>query len=80
MSLEEKFTDNFIKLRKEMGGGKEAEAKVERAYNLMITLISNIYSHKDEENYRKVRKTNKQINELLGKYSHGVKLLKDVGF
>ena len=58
-----------------MGANKEALGKTERAYNLLVTLISNIYSHKDDENYRRVKKTNKQINELLGKYGNGVKLL-----
>ena len=27
-----------------------------------------------------MKKTNKQMNELLGKYSYGVKLLSEVGF
>ena len=63
-----------------MGANKEAASKIERAYNLLVTLLSNIYSHKDDENYRKVKKTNKQINELLGKYGHGIKLLSEVGF
>ena len=63
-----------------MGGNKEASSKTERGYNLLVTLISNIYSHKDDENYRKVKKTNKQIYDLLGKYKHGVDLLHEVGF
>ena len=80
MTSEQKYADLFNKLYKDMGSNKEAASKVERAYNLLVTLLSNIYSHKDDENYRKVKKTNKQINELLGKYSYGVKLLSEVGF
>jgi hypothetical protein len=46
----------------EMGGDEAASPKVDRAYNLLITLISNIYNNKGADSYRKVKKTNKQVN------------------
>lgn len=55
-------------------------AKLERGYNLLLNLISNIYNNKEADNFRKVRKTNKQIHDLLGRYANGVRLLEDVGF
>lgn len=55
-------------------------AKLERSYNLLLNLISNIYNNKEADNFRKVRKTNKQIHDLLGRYANGVRLLEDVGF
>jgi hypothetical protein len=43
--------------------------------------VINIYSNPDnEESYRKVKRTNKQMNELLSRYKAGVKLLDELGF
>lgn len=58
-----------------MGNNENAKNKVDRAYNLLVTLLSNIYNNKSSENYRTVRKTNSQVNDLLGRYKNGVKLL-----
>lgn len=63
-----------------MGNNENAKNKVDRAYNLLVTLLSNIYNNKSSENYRTVRKTNSQVNDLLGRYKNGVKLLNEVGF
>lgn len=63
-----------------MGSDEAGQAKLDRAYNLIVNLVSNIYNNKESQNFRKVRKTNKQINDLLGKYKHGIKLLEDIGF
>jgi len=46
----------------EMGEDESATGKVDRAYNLLVTLISNIYNNKGADSYRKVRKTNNQVN------------------
>jgi hypothetical protein len=58
-----------------MSSKDKAAGKIERSYNLLGTLISNIYNNKGNDSYRKVRKTNKQIDDLLGKYKNGVALL-----
>lgn len=63
-----------------MGSNDNAKNKVDRAYNLLVTLLSNIYNNKTSEHYRTVRKTNPQVNDLLGKYKYGVRLLSEVGF
>lgn len=47
---------------------------------MIINLVSNIYNNKESDNFRKVRKTNKQVNDLLGRYVFGVKLLQEAGF
>ena len=62
-----------------MSSKDRAAGKLERSYNLLGTLISNIYNNKTSDSYRKVRKTNNQINDLLGKYKNGVALLNEVG-
>lgn len=45
-----------------MGKDEAAGMKLERSYNLIVNLITNIYVNKESENFRKVKKTNKQIN------------------
>lgn len=66
-------------MKKEIGLSSNLE-KIERAYNLLGTLLANIYNNKESDNYRKVKKTNRQVNESLGKYKAGVLLLKLNGF
>ena len=63
-----------------MGDDEAAGVKLERSYNLVVNLISNIYSNKESDNFRRVRKTNKQINDCLGRYKSGGRLLEEVGF
>lgn len=63
-----------------MGGDEKASKQLDRAYNLLVVLVSNIYNNKGSDSYRRIRKTNSQINELLGKYKYGQKLLSEVGF
>lgn len=62
-------------LHSEMGDGTTAASQVDRAYHLLVTLLSNIYNNKGSDNYRQIKKTNSQINSLLGHYKNGVKLL-----
>jgi hypothetical protein len=57
-----------------------AFVSVEQAYQLLITLLSNICNHPAVPSYRTVKKSNKLINEQLGQYKNGVKLLEKVGF
>lgn len=45
-----------------MGGDAAARGKVDRAYNLLVTLVANIYNNKGEDSYRRVRKANRQID------------------
>ena len=44
-------------------------------------MIINIYSNpNNEESYRQVKRTNRQLNDLLVKYKNGLKLLDELGF
>lgn len=80
LSLTENYQKHLSQLYTEMGSNEPAAQKLSRSVNLLTTLLSNIYSNKGNDSYRKVRKTNKQIDELLGKYKWGVRLLKELGF
>ena len=53
--------------------------KTSRGYNLLNTLTTNIYSHDDDEHYRKVRRVIKQVSEL-SKYSAFEKLMQKLGW
>jgi hypothetical protein len=47
---------------------------------LLGKLLANIISNPENEQYRKVKGMNKQMEELLTRSSSGVKLLRLVGF
>jgi hypothetical protein len=68
------FKDLFLKLQDQAGSEKTS-----RAYNLLNTLTTNIYSHQDESMYRKVRRTTKQVSEL-SKHSAFLALLEKLGW
>lgn len=63
-----------------MGGNSTAVSKLGSSHNLLVTLLSNMYNNKNVESYRKVRRNNSQIYDMLGKYKTGVKLLNEIGF
>ena len=53
------FKNMFLKLKSQAGSDK-----TDRAFQLLNTLTTNIYSHSDEAMYRKVRRTTRQVSEL----------------
>lgn len=63
-----------------MGGNSAAVSKLASSHNLLVTLLSNMYNNKNVQSYRKVRRNNSQIYDMLGKYKAGVKLLNEIGF
>jgi len=63
-----------------MGGDSNCLPRIDRSYNLLITLLSNICNNKEQDSYRRVKKTNPQIHDLLAKYKSGLKLMAELGF
>lgn len=68
----------FARLFKEYEGEANLE-KVERLYNLVNTLTTNIYSN-EGETYRRVKRTTRQMRELVEGYESGRKILQQMGW
>lgn len=56
------------------------DARVKRAFQTLLTFVSNVAQHPDEEKYRRIRVTNPAFLERVGSLKNGVEFLNLCGF
>ncbi|KAL6535049.1 hypothetical protein OROMI_026423 [Orobanche minor] len=59
---------------------KEDDAKVKTAFNTLLTFAKNVATNPDEEKYRKIRLTNANFQDRVGKLKGGIEFLELCGF
>ncbi|KAG6419997.1 hypothetical protein SASPL_116511 [Salvia splendens] len=59
---------------------KEDEAKVKTAFNTLLTFAKNVATNPNEEKFRKIRLTNANFQDRVGKLKGGVEFLELCGF
>ncbi|XP_047951531.1 UBX domain-containing protein 1 [Salvia hispanica] len=59
---------------------KEDEAKVKTAFNTLLTFAKNVATNPNEEKFRKIRLTNANFQERVGKLKGGIEFLELCGF
>lgn len=71
---------HYIKALKIIYPTFRAEDVCKNAYNTLKLILSNIVKNSSEEKFRKVKKTNPNFHERVGKLEAGMKVLSSLGF
>ncbi|XP_057783652.1 vicilin-like seed storage protein At2g18540 [Salvia miltiorrhiza] len=67
-------------LRNLKQNNKDDEAKVKTAFNTLLTFAKNVATNPNEEKFRKIRLTNANFQDRVGKLKGGVEFLELCGF